>query len=128
MKVRGVEEEMFEQLAWEVLDSLPEPFRNRLENVYIVVENVPEESVRRRVGGKKGTVLLGLYEGVPVSKRGIWYGSSPVTPDRITLFKKNIEESVRPGEAISEKIREVLIHEIGHHFGMNEDEIRRAGY
>jgi predicted Zn-dependent protease with MMP-like domain len=73
-------------------------------------------------------MLLGLYEGVPVSKRGIWYGSSPVVPDKITLFRKNIERSLRVGETLKDKIRDVLIHEIAHHFGMDEEEIRRAGY
>ena len=122
-----MDQEAFERLAWEALESLPEVFRERLDNVCIVVEDTPAGK-GERFRTKKGTILLGLYEGVPVSKRGIWYGSSPVVPDKITLYKKNIEESIRSGEEIREKIREVLIHEIGHHFGMDEDEIRRAGY
>jgi len=120
--------EEFQTMAQEVFESLPESFKNRLENVCIVIEETASTSVINRTKTAPTSMLLGLYEGVPISKRGSAYGSSPVIPDKITLFKKNIERVVSGGAAIREKIREVLIHEIGHHFGMSEKEIQKAGY
>jgi predicted Zn-dependent protease with MMP-like domain len=73
-------------------------------------------------------MLLGLYEGVPLSRRGTDYGVYPVVPDRITLFQRNIELTVSLPEELRERIREVMVHEIAHHFGMSEKEIRDAGY
>jgi predicted Zn-dependent protease with MMP-like domain len=73
-------------------------------------------------------MLLGLYEGIPLTRRGVDYGMYPVVPDRITLFKQNIEIIARDEQELRAKIREVLIHEIGHYYGMSETEIRRAGY
>jgi predicted Zn-dependent protease with MMP-like domain len=72
--------------------------------------------------------LLGLYRGIPLPQRGTWYGATPVLPDRISLYRKNIEAGVRSDEELAARIREVLIHEIGHYFGMSEKEIRQAGY
>jgi predicted Zn-dependent protease with MMP-like domain len=73
-------------------------------------------------------MLLGLYEGVPLPRRGIDYGVVPVMPDTITLFQNNIESIARSESDVRRQIRETLIHEIAHHFGMDEDEIREAGY
>jgi predicted Zn-dependent protease with MMP-like domain len=108
--------EEFEALAQEALDSLPEELQRKMDNVYIVVEDMPSADAEKKVRLGRGSMLLGLYEGVPMSKRGVWYGSSAIGPDRITLFRKNIESSVRHPSEIAAKIRDVLIHEIAHHF------------
>jgi predicted Zn-dependent protease with MMP-like domain len=113
----------FEQMAQEEFEALPEAFSSRLENVYLVVE----DSHEGRWGGPRGH-LLGLYEGIPLSKRGTDYGMYPVVPDRITLFQHAIESTASSREELRARIREVMIHEIGHHFGMSEKEIREAGY
>lgn len=118
----------FESIAQEVFDSLPEPFRQNIENVHIVVEDIPDSHTTHKTGVHSGSMLLGLYEGIPLSKRGTAYGMYPATPDKITLYKQNIESIVRTDEAVRAKIREVLIHEIAHYFGMNEEEVRNAGY
>lgn len=119
----------FERLAHEALESLPDQFKSRMENVLVVVEEVPSEATARKMVLGKGARLLGLYEGVPLSRRGTWYGAFPVEPDRITLFKRNIEyDAAAHSRGVGETIRDVLIHEIAHHFGMNEEEIRNAGY
>ena len=118
----------FEKAAHEIFDGLPPFFKERLENVYVVVEDSPWPELIRRMKLQSSSMLLGLYEGVPINKRGTSYGSYPILPDRITLFRENILRVVDGEEKIREKIREVLIHEIGHHFGMSEEEIRRAGY
>ncbi len=118
----------FEEIAHEEFEGLPPAFRDRLDNVHIVVEEVDSRSRRRRAGVYRDSMLLGLYEGVPLSQRGTGYGVYPVVPDRITLFQRNIERTVGSREELRQRIREVMVHEIAHHFGMSEKEIRAAGY
>jgi predicted Zn-dependent protease with MMP-like domain len=123
-----LEREEFERIALEEFEALPELFRSRMENVHLVVEDSDSGVKRRRAGVYSGSMLLGLYEGIPLSKRGTDYGMFPVVPDRITLFQHNIESTVASIETLRERIREVIVHEIAHHFGMTEKEIRDAGY
>lgn len=117
--------EMFEKIAEEVFDNLPKIFGEKVDNVHIVVEDYPTEEVARHSHAST-TTLLGLYQGVPLSHRGTWYGSSPTIPDKISLFQKNIEANCQNDEDVSERIREVLLHELGHYFGMSESQIRSA--
>jgi predicted Zn-dependent protease with MMP-like domain len=117
--------EKFEKIAEKVYNNLPEVFGNKIDNVHIVVEDYPnEEETRQTHSGK--TTLLGLYQGVPLTHRGTWYGVYPTTPDKISLYQKNIESVCRSDREVSERIQEVLLHELGHYFGMNEAEIRSA--
>lgn len=118
----------FEDLVQEAFDGLPDQFRQHIENVRIIVDDVDTPQTRRNVGIRAGSMLLGLYEGVPLNKRGEWYGMYPVVPDTITLFQRNIESVTRGDSAIRLRVREVLIHELGHYFGMTEEEIRNAGF
>ncbi len=118
----------FEEIAHQEFDALPPAFRERLDNVHIVVEELDSANRRRRAGVYRDSMLLGLYEGVPLSHRGTAYGVYPVVPDRITLFQRNIELTVGSRDELRKRIREVMIHEIAHHFGMSEGEIRAAGY
>jgi len=118
----------FERVAQEVFDGLPERFRSAVENVHIVVEERDDAYRRRAAGVRHGSVLPGLYAGVPAPKRGVDYGAYPVLPDRITLFQHNIESAATPENTVQQLIREVLLHDIGHYFGMSEKEIRKAGY
>jgi predicted Zn-dependent protease with MMP-like domain len=120
--------EEFEHIVQEEFDDLPERFRENMENVSIVVDEVPTPDQVRRAGVRRGGMLLGLYEGVPLTRRDTGYGVYPVVPDRITLFKHSIEVVSRSRDDILRKIREVLIHEIAHYYGMGEEEIRSAGY
>jgi len=121
-----VEQGAFEEIAHQEFEALPAAFRDRLENVHIVVEENDQQRRKRR--GQVSSMLLGLYEGVPLSRRGTDYGVYPVVPDRITLFQQNIELTVSSPEELRLRIREVMVHEIAHHFGMSEKEIRDAGY
>jgi predicted Zn-dependent protease with MMP-like domain len=117
--------EHFEEIAQTAFDSLPDQFRNSIENVHIVVEDYPpDELIERERYGRLS--LLGLYQGIPLTKRGTWYGANPTAPDKISLYQKNIEASCREEGEIQRRIVEVLFHEIGHYFGMNEAQIRRA--
>ena len=122
----------FGKLVVEALDILPLQFRRKLENVEIVVEeSMPQDLTkicphrpRRNVGrGRRGrTVLLGLYRGIPLKKRGIWYHAA--LPDKITIYKNTIEGMCRNENEIRRRIRDVLYHEIGHHFGLTEEQLR----
>jgi predicted Zn-dependent protease with MMP-like domain len=122
-----MDREKFEEIAERAFEALPKNFRERIENVEIVVQDEPSSDPKlRRFNVRRDEMLLGLYQGVPLTHRGTWYGMTPVLPDRITLFQKNIEAVCRTEVEIEEKIYEVLFHEIGHYFGMNEEEIRNA--
>jgi len=117
-----MDRESFERMVQEEYDMLPEMFRSTMENIRIIVEELPPAG--RRVRG----MLLGEYSGIPLSKRGVDYGVYPVVPDTITLYKQNLETLAEAEPDLRRHIRETLIHEIGHYFGMSEAEIRRAGY
>jgi len=117
--------EEFEEIAQRAFDSLPESITHEIDNVHIVVEDYPPEHATRGRDQDKRS-LLGLYEGVPLTHRGTWYGASPTPPDKISLYKRNIESVCRSRAEIERRITEVLFHEIGHHFGMSEDEVRAA--
>jgi predicted Zn-dependent protease with MMP-like domain len=123
-----VEREEFEKAAQEVFDTLPAPFRDAIDNVHIVIEERPSRGTGLKVGYRPGTLLLGLYEGVPLTKRGTSYGMYGVVPDKITLYRENIRAVARGDEEVRGVIRDTLIHEIGHYFGMSEKQIRAAGY
>ncbi len=111
-----MERKAFEKIVEEEVKKLPKIFRERLENIEIIIEDEPIEQKS----------LLGLYQGVPFRHRGIWYGN--VMPDRIILFKNNIEALSHNDEELKEWVNRVLIHEIGHYFGFGEEALRKAGY
>ena len=109
----------FEQLVIKALNTLPDEFTTRLENVDVVVQDRPTVEQLRRAGLKPGHSLLGLYEGVPLTKRGARYGLVP--PDKITIFQKPIEAKCgQYGIEIAKEIARVVIHEIAHHFGISD--------
>jgi predicted Zn-dependent protease with MMP-like domain len=118
-----MENALFEQIVEEEFEAVPDLFKRNLENVRIVVMHDPEPHRARGRG-----MLLGLYEGVPLNKRGSDYGVYPVVPDTITLFQQNIESIAGSEAEVRRQIRATLIHEIGHYYGMSEADIRRAGY
>lgn len=123
-----MESDKFESLVEKAFSELPAVFRERVDNVQVVVEDYPSDEQIARMRLPSMYSLLGLYEGISLEKRGMWYGATATLPDRITLFQKNIERACRNENELEHKVREVLIHEIAHHFGMNEEEIRNAGY
>ncbi len=117
--------EHFEEIAQTAFDHLPGEFKSRIDNVRIVVEDYPDADVLDNVRASR-TSLLGLYQGTPLPHRNTWYGTSATGPDKITLYQKNIEAVCRNDAEVESRILEVLYHEIGHYFGMNEKEIRAA--
>jgi len=115
---KAMDRERFEQVVARAIDSLPEEFRTKLENIDVVVDDWPTRGQLARVGLKRGQTLLGLYEGVPLTKRGRHYGLVP--PDKITIFQKPIEAKCRDDTEIAAEIQRVVRHEIAHHFGIGD--------
>jgi predicted Zn-dependent protease with MMP-like domain len=121
-----VSPEEFHEMMEAAIETIPEAFKGKIENLAFIVEPYPTESDMERLGLKSKYSLLGLYSGVPYTNRNTYYMG--VTPDRIILFQNNIQALCDTMEELKEKIREVVIHEVAHYFGMDEDEIRLAGY
>jgi predicted Zn-dependent protease with MMP-like domain len=117
-----MQREKFEALVEKAISSLPAEFQDRLENVDVVVEDWPASRQRSRAKLGHRVNLLGLYEGVPLTKRGRGY--SLVLPDKITIFQKPIEAMCRGDEEIEREIQKVVRHEIAHHFGTGEERLR----
>ena len=111
----------FEQLVAEALDGLPRQFRRHMQNIAVVVETAPSRALLEAMGLWPDHTLLGLYHGVPLPDRGHGYGS--VLPDQITIFQQPIEALYRTPEEIREAVRETVIHEVGHYFGLDDQRI-----
>jgi len=118
-----MEREKFEGLVGRAIESLPLEFQRKLENVDIVVEEWPTAVQLRQAKTKSPRQLLGLYQGVPQTRRGRGYGL--VLPDKISIFQRPIEAQCRSGCEIEAEIGEVVRHEIAHHFGLDEETLRK---
>ena len=115
--------EYFRQLVEEAIDTIPKKFAREVRNLAIVIEDEPSEELLEEMDmDPDQDILLGLYQGTPLNERGWGYGNQ--LPDRITLFQQSIEDDCEGDEdEIVIAIGETLIHELGHYFGMSEDEI-----
>ncbi|MGA8848303.1 MAG: metallopeptidase family protein [Dehalococcoidia bacterium] len=118
-----MEREKFEALVARAIDNLPPEFQRKLENVDIVVEDWPTPRQLRQAKLSHPTQLLGLYQGVPQTRRGRGYGL--VLPDKISIFQRPIESQCRFGDEVEAKIEEVVRHEIAHHFGLDDKTLRK---
>lgn len=115
----------FEAIVAQALDGLPEAFAKLLDNVEVVVEIWPSRQDLSGVGITRGQTLFGLYRGIPQTKRANYHS---VLPDKISIFAGPIVMAYGDNpESIREQVRKTVLHEIGHHFGMSDKEIRRAG-
>jgi predicted Zn-dependent protease with MMP-like domain len=112
----------FEELVVSALKRLPKFFKKKMKNVDVVVENRASKDLLSEMGLRSPFELLGLYQGVPLDRRGFYYGN--VLPDKITLFQIPIESICKTKEEIEDKVREVVIHEVGHYFGLNDERLR----
>jgi predicted Zn-dependent protease with MMP-like domain len=117
-----MEVEKFAELVDEALSSIPEYFRRKLDNISIDVQQLAPADLARSVN-KQPWQLLGLYSGVPYPRRNHWYAN--VLPDRILIFQQPIERQSRTKEEARRLVRRVVIHEVGHYFGLKDDELRR---
>jgi predicted Zn-dependent protease with MMP-like domain len=117
-------EEEFKEVVAQAIDALPDEFRAKLDNVEVVVEDLPPPDVRRRIG--RGGLVLGLYQGIPHERRTTHYGL--VLPDKISLYKRNIERISDSRDQAYRQIRKTLLHEIGHHFSLTDKDLRDIGW
>jgi predicted Zn-dependent protease with MMP-like domain len=118
--VADVRRARFAKLVRRALDDLPTEFAERMRNVQIVVENEPSDEQRP----KDGSELLGLYEGVPLTGRGAY---EPYLPDRISIFRGPIERMSASPRRQAEIVRDTVVHEIAHHFGISDERLRELG-
>ena len=114
----------FEKLAVEAWEAIPEEVRQHFSNVTIFIQDEPTEDDLDVGGVWPDHTLLGLYTGVPISKRGFGYGM--VLPDRVLLFQGPIERAARRKSDIPQVVYDTLWHELAHHLGMDEKEVRDA--
>ena len=113
-------DEQFDQIISEALDSLPEKYTSRLENVAILYEDEPSQAQREKLQLACNQTLYGLYEGVPLPARG---GMSPLFPDKITIFKIPLTMASKDIKQLAENVRHTLWHEIAHYFGLDHKRI-----
>jgi len=111
----------FVQVTQAVLDSLPVEFRDRIRNVAVLVEDLPPGQLSAPSHHPK-KLLLGLFHGVPMTKKSVF--DLPAGPDYVVLYQKNIEAVCSTEAEIREQIRRTVIHEFGHYFGMDEEQLK----
>lgn len=115
----------FERLVSQALDTLPEWVQEYMNNVVIIVEPWPNASQLQAAEIPPGNTLLGLYQGIPLTRRGRGYQLIP--PDRISLFQGPLESIAADELALKQLIRRTVIHEIAHHFGFSEAKLTELG-
>lgn len=116
----------FDALVKRAASELPDQFARALENIRIDIRDRPTRKQLRSVGLGDDELLLGLYEGTPLTERHV--DSPPPLPDVIYLFQQDIEDACESEEQLAEEVRITLLHEIGHYFGLDEDELTELGY
>ncbi len=121
--------ERFRELVAEALDRLPKEFRRKIKNVAVLVEDYPPEQLPRSRPGRPRAMppaprqlVLGVFVGTPMTQKSVF--DLPRGPDHIVLFQKNIEAVCRSEAEVREQVRLTVIHELGHYFGMSEDQLR----
>ena len=116
----------FASLVEQALQDVPQPFADHLEEVAVEIMDRPSARQLKKLGTRRGDLLLGLYTGRPLTRRSV--EDSAVMPDSILIFQHNIELLSNSAEELIEQVRTTVLHEIGHHFGMSEADLERLGY
>lgn len=118
-----VSAEQFERLVSEALTQLPEPFAELLDNVFVAIEETPSVEDLEGVGMSpdEGDELLGLYQGISLDQRGADYAGA--LPDRVVLYRRSILKECRTTEEVRQEVLDTLVHELGHHFGLGDDDM-----
>jgi len=114
-------DEQFDDMITRAMNELPQKYIKGLDNVAIVMADEPTPEQLEKMKLQSGHVLLGLYEGIPLTQRGIGYNF--VLPDKITLFKNSIMKVSHDDDELFERIKRTLWHEIAHYYGLNHDRI-----
>ena len=121
-----VSKQRFAELVQEALRELPQPFAEHLEEVSVEIKDRPTAKQLKNSGLEEDDLLLGLYVGHPMTQRSVEY--SGVLPDAIYIFQEDVELASDSEKELVEQVRITVLHEIGHHFGMDEDDLDELGY
>lgn len=124
-------DEEFEQAVSDAIDSIPEELLDELDNVVFLVEDEPADwqaGIEEGTHAPGSSDLLGLYDGVNLLQRGTGYGAVSDYPDTITIFKGPHERLEGDRAQVLEEVRKTVIHEVGHYFGMTEEQVAKMGY
>ncbi len=116
-------EDKFEKIVREAIEGIPKRFLEKLNNVDICIEKEPTPYQLKKIKKRKNSLIFGLYQGVPKTKRRNYGG---VLPDKITIFKDPVERIARNRKEVKEIVKNTIWHEIAHHFGMSEKRVRIA--
>ena len=117
-----MERSKFEKLVGKALANLPKLFKDRLDNVDVVIRDAPSSAEDVSIEGASGRMVLGLYQGVPLVKRNRYYGM--VMPDKISIYQKSIERVCGTEEEIVRLVRHTVQHELAHHFGVTDKRMK----
>lgn len=117
-----MEKNKFEAYVEEALQALPKKFKKLMDNIAVIVEDMPPREVYERTGASPYNLILGTYHGIPYQHRGPFYGN--IQPDVIVIYQKSIEHICKTEDEVRDKVTEVVIHEIGHYFGFSDKELR----
>ncbi|HYM15632.1 MAG TPA: metallopeptidase family protein [Steroidobacteraceae bacterium] len=112
----------FEQMMVDAIDRLPERFRDRIANVEFAIEDEAQPEDYGRTRTPRGAVLLGIYRGVPLTRRGAGYNFA--LPDRIVIFRRALQQIARDDADLRERVAHVVQHEVAHYFGISDDRLR----
>jgi predicted Zn-dependent protease with MMP-like domain len=123
--MRSISHEAFERLVAEAIDELPDEFLSRLDNVGVIAADGPTQEQRDYHNLSPRETLLGLYEGVALTERES-YGM--VLPDVITIFQRPLEEMSEDEEELVHQVQMTVVHEIAHHFGIDDERLHELGY
>jgi predicted Zn-dependent protease with MMP-like domain len=116
----------FAELVEQALAEVPPEFEEMLEDISVEVLPEPMPRQRRAVGTRRGALLLGLYQGRPLTRRSVM--DSGALPDVIHIFQNNLQQISSSREDLIRQIRTTVLHEIGHHFGLSEEDLKKLGY
>jgi predicted Zn-dependent protease with MMP-like domain len=121
-----VDSARFLELVNEAIDGLPGKFKEALKNIDIDVQEWPDPGLLKKLGYGKGRLLLGLYQGIPLTRRRRW--SIPVMPDRIVIYKGPIEALAPTEDEVKKRVQTTVLHEVGHYFGLDDEKLKEYGY
>lgn len=116
----------FDVLVEKAVENLPEEFKNYFTNITVMVEDYPSGEDKKLTSSKG--LLLGLFKGVPYTRKGGFFNIPHPLPDTIILFQKNIESLCSSEKELIEQITKTLVHEVGHYFGFSEKDLRKHGF
>ncbi|MBM3706836.1 MAG: metallopeptidase family protein [Actinobacteria bacterium] len=120
-----MEKEEFEAIIIEAIDGIPEEFKSKVDNLSIVIDEFNIAYSNDVNKNDKNKITLALYHGVPLTKR---CHGKPIFPDKITIYKKAIEMVCKNNEEIKKTLKRVVLHELGHYFGLEENKLNQLGY